>query len=91
MPSLPAPEVPRGPRGAIARRWSNAALTCEVMLVRAQAALDRCEREAALLRLADREPGAILMHRIAVQQDRCDALSRDLALHRQVLAGLRAS
>lgn len=90
MSNLRAPEARRGPRGAIARRWSNAALTCEVMLLRAQAALDRCEREAALQRLADREPGAILMQRIAAQQDRCDVLSRDLALHRQVLAGLRA-
>lgn len=91
MPSLPAPEAPRGPRGAIARRWSNAVMSREVALERAQAGLERCQREAALQRLTGREPGAILMQRIAVEQDRCDALARDLALHRQVLAGLRAS
>lgn len=90
MQSLHAPEAGRGPRGAIARRWSNAALTCEVTLVRAQATLDRCQREAALQRLAGCEPDAILMQRIAMEQDRCDALARELALHRQVLAGLRA-
>lgn len=90
MPSLPAPEAARGPRGAIARRCSNAALSCEVALARAIVELDRCQRESALQRLAGREPGAVLMQRIAVQQERCDALARDLALHRQVLAGLRA-
>jgi len=91
MQSLPAPEVTRGARGAIARRWSNAALQCEVALARTQSELDRCQREVALHRLTGREPGAIQLQRISVLQLRCDALARELTHHRLAIAGLRAS